>query len=252
MAQEVLLVPRTAYVPFVAQQPTTPVRLTSSMTVLPPTAPTPTVAAPPPEQPAQQVSAPPPPAKEECSKEMLDLCKKLNQRLDHMERSLHERKPTVCPTPAPHCPTPQPLLPQLFRRPLFHRAEREQVIRCEPAIRCEPGVRCEPSVRCEPFCEQPVFHHTQSMPLDSMPFPGTPVQSTPLPTPIRIVPPENEAIGPPARTTGANSEAGATDMTPMAPAPLPPTPMPPAPLPLPAEPTLPLAPPMAPPMAPVQ
>jgi len=242
MAQEVLLVPRTAYVPFVAQQPTTPVRLTSSMTVLPPTAPTPTVAAPPPEQPPQPVTTPPPPGKEDCTQQMLDLCKKLNQRLDHMERSLHERKPTICPTPAPHCPTPQPLLPQLFRRPLFHRAERD---RCEPAIRCEPGIRCEPSIRCETPCEQPVFHHTQSMPLESMPFPGTPVQSTPLPAPIRIVPPETEAIAPPTRTT--NAEAGATDMTPVAP-----PAMPPAPLPLPAEPTLPLAPPMVPPMAPVQ
>ena len=131
---------------------------------------------------------------------MLDLCKKLNQRLDHMERSLHERKPTICPTP---------------RRTARRRnrccrsssAGRCSIAlgrdRCEPAIRCEPGIRCEPSIRCETPCEQPVFHHTQSMPLESMPFPGTPVQSTPLPAPIRIVPPETEAIarrrGPPMR-----------------------------------------------------
>src|SRR5260370_41893416 len=53
IAQEVLLMPRMVYMPFVPQTPTAPVRLTSNMSALPPTtvpagAPPPPAGAPPP------------------------------------------------------------------------------------------------------------------------------------------------------------------------------------------------------------
>lgn len=178
--------------PFVAQAPMAPVRLTSNMTVMPP--PAPSVAPPPEKITSQPVTAPCP--KEDCpQQQMLDLCKKLNERLNHMERCLQDRKLT----PPANCPPSQPLLPQLFRRPLFNR--------CEPTI-CEPA-------NCEP-----VF------------APGQPVQvsepiATPTRTPITItntLPPAPqpvqpaqpiESLGAPARTSNGNTDPNLNMNTPL-------------------------------------
>ena len=131
IAQEVLLVPRTVYVPYVAQTPTAPVKLTSEMTVLPPVgAPSP----PPVGAPSPPVGAPAPPTvcpppTVPCEQEMVDVCKKLNQRLDHLEQCIRDRK-----APSAVCP-PAPLLcPHPLRRLLFNRCDT-----------CVPGdPQCEP------------------------------------------------------------------------------------------------------------
>jgi hypothetical protein len=126
VAQEVMLVPRTVYVPYVAQTPTAPVRLTSDMTVVPPvSAPSPPQAGAPSPPP---VGAPTPPAAP-CEQDMVDICKKLNQRLDYLEQCLRDRKGSTPPCPpAPlHCPHP-------LRRLLFNRCDT-----------CAPGdPQCEP------------------------------------------------------------------------------------------------------------
>jgi hypothetical protein len=139
IAQEVLLVPRMVYMPFVAQSPTAPARLTSNMTVLPPTgapvgAPQPPVGAP----------SPPPVGAPPCESEMLDLCRKLNQRLDYLEKCIRDRPapPTViCPPATPACPLP------LLHRPWLNR--------CEPVAnpcdtQCDQWRPCDPLAPAEP------------------------------------------------------------------------------------------------------
>lgn len=131
IAQEVLFVPVTSYVPYARQTPTGPLR----MTTMPPQ---PVVGGPPSDlrtPPPADIRTPPPCEDKVELKKLLDLCQKQCDRIDHLEKCLKERNAS----PAVICP-PQPLL----RRPLFNR--------CEPLFnRCEPLFnRCEPLVPCEP------------------------------------------------------------------------------------------------------
>ena len=142
IAQEVLLVPRMVYMPFVAQAPTGVARLTSNMTVMPPAGTPPPVTAPPPAGTPPPVTAPPPagPCPEEV---MLDMCKKLNHRLDCMEKCIKERDTA----PTMICP-PQPFFP-LFRRPLFSRFD-PVAPQCETFQPCEQGTPGAPPQRAMP------------------------------------------------------------------------------------------------------
>ena len=184
LAQEVLLVPRTVYMPFVAQTPTAPVRLTSHMQVVQPP-PERSVALPP----AQQVTAPP---KEECAQqEMLDLCKKLNQRLDHMERCLHDRKLTprqACPEPC--CPPSQPMFPQLFRRPLFNRGEPAH---CEPAncVQCEQVIHHGQPVQSSEPLAAPRVTTSNANDLAPIPQPAQPIEPLESPRILNTNPESN-------------------------------------------------------------
>lgn len=138
MAQEVLLVPRMVYMPFVAQSPTAPMRFTSNMTVVPPSGP------------KEQVT--PPPAETKTDVDLEKKCKELSERMLLLEKCLRDRDtratvtecppvmapicpPTVAPCPptvAPPCPPGHhPLLPKLFRGPWFQR--------CDTPQPCEPG-----------------------------------------------------------------------------------------------------------------
>jgi hypothetical protein len=159
----VLLVPRMVYMPFVAAAPTGPVRMTPNMTVVPP----PYGAPPPQEKPPYSGPGPEQPApcpKEECTQQLLDMCKKLNQRLDCIEKNLKDRAEPVCPAPLLRRP--------LFNRPLFNRCETP----CEIMIPCEPG------------------------PVLPGPTPkGAAIEMVPPGKTIPVNPGEIEAIAPPAR-----------------------------------------------------
>jgi hypothetical protein len=124
VAQEVLLVPKTVYMPYVAQTPVSPVRMAG-----------PGAPAPPPEKP---FGKPPEEEKPEL-RQMLDLCKKLCERIDRMEKCIGERQPVYVPAPepgaAPPCPPtcPTPGILPLFRRPAFQN--------CEPLFTCPPATQ---------------------------------------------------------------------------------------------------------------
>jgi hypothetical protein len=126
IAQEILLVPRMVYMPYAPQVPTAPMRMGApGTTVVPPQgapAPRENVEAPGP------VAAPP-------TKQLVDICEKLCERVERMEKCIADRNaspPTmVCPPEVPYCPP-------FFRRPLFPR--------CEPLRQ-----RCEPQP-CPPDC----------------------------------------------------------------------------------------------------
>jgi hypothetical protein len=109
-AQEVLLVPRTVYVPYVAQTPTAPVRMVG-------------LEAPPALVPQRFAALPecrPPQQGAPSTKTDLD---ELNQRLERLEAALErvaqpeaERLPPPADCTAPVCPpTPSPCLPRLRR-----------------------------------------------------------------------------------------------------------------------------------------
>jgi hypothetical protein len=117
VAQEIMLVPTMVYRPFIAANPTTPVRMGSNMTVTQPQG------APGPEP----VGAP---KLEEKLKKLEETCERQQEVI---ERFMRERGPTI-----PSCPPPcrEPLLPALFRRPLFNRCD--VLNHCEP--QCEPGM----------------------------------------------------------------------------------------------------------------
>ncbi len=125
IAQDVLLVPVTSYVPYARQTPVGPLRMTMPQNI--------TTA---PRIPAEERIQPP----AEEVKKLLEICEKQSERINQLERCLKDRNvcpPTIiCPPTAPVCPPPLP------RRPLFPR--------CEPLFpRCEPN-RCETLVPCEP------------------------------------------------------------------------------------------------------
>ena len=145
-AQEVLLVPRMVYVPFVAQTPTAPVRMTSNMTVVPPGGP------------KDQVTDRPCPAEDKALvKKMLEVCERLNDRIDRMEKCLREREasppPVICPAPARTAP--------LFGRPLFNRG-MGLFQRCEP--------QCETLQPCEPVLNPPASVELLPMPAKKGPI----------------------------------------------------------------------------------
>ena len=96
IAQDILLVPKMVYIPYAPQTPVAPVRVASP----------PPLAAPPDEQPKVAAPAPKTQAAPPCdvTTQMLDLCKKLNHRLDCLEQKIHDRN--ICPTPIQQCPTP--------------------------------------------------------------------------------------------------------------------------------------------------
>ncbi|MBI1831699.1 MAG: hypothetical protein HYR84_09640 [Planctomycetes bacterium] len=118
MAQEVLLVPRTVYVPYVAQAPTAPARLTSNMTVLPPQGPEPIGMGRP------QVGDP-------NLAEALDACKKLQERITFLERCLSDRT-IVVPQSGPAPQMRRPLLPR--HDPLLPRC----LPQCDSLQHCDP------------------------------------------------------------------------------------------------------------------
>ncbi len=134
--QEVLLVPKTVYVPYMAQTPTTPARLTVPSDRGNPE---------PPKDPKDRGNptppAPCPPgtnASDPCVREMLDLCKKLHLRMDQIDSQLHKGRPvlvTDCPPNGVLCPPAPRLFPNLFRRPVF--------LPCDRSAPCLPD--CEPS-----------------------------------------------------------------------------------------------------------
>jgi hypothetical protein len=112
IAQEVMLVPRTVYVPYVAQTPVAPVRLSGVNTIpgrvssilerreLEPQAA-------PPSPPSRQEEAAPPPEREK----LQELCRQLNERLNRIEAQMCQ-PPPCAPLPQ-ECPViqPQPSLP---------------------------------------------------------------------------------------------------------------------------------------------
>jgi hypothetical protein len=105
IAQEVMLVPRTVYVPYVAQTPVTPVRL-SAVNTIPgrvnsiverrdlETQPTP------PAAPSRQEEMPPAERQQ-----LLDMCKQLADQLSRLEQAQRRAAQAVpCPPPCPPCP----------------------------------------------------------------------------------------------------------------------------------------------------
>ena len=142
VAQDVLLVPKTVYVPYVAQSPVAPVRL-AGMSAPPPPFSGPS------DVPSGRGA---PPCDTSELRQMLDICKKLNDRIDRMEKCVGERQslpPTFAPLPpapepmaAPPCPTPAPPCPApgflpLLRRPVFQH--------CEPLYTCPPAQQPAPA-----------------------------------------------------------------------------------------------------------
>lgn len=179
--QEVLLVPRMVYMPFVAANPTGVARMSPNMTVMPPAGapgPNPPPAGAPP--PSGAPAPPPPPSVEE---QMLDMCKKLNQRLDCMERCIKDRNSAICPPSecVPACP--QPLFP-LFRRPLFNRAEP---IHCDP--HCATMQDCAPIIAGPPgqVQVQPPGNVGTAETLRRMPTP-LPTPGANSPAPVIVIP----------------------------------------------------------------
>jgi hypothetical protein len=141
IAQDVLLVPRMVYMPYVAQIPTGPMRMAPHQ--LPPG----------PEPVGAPRGEPRPPAGEPGPelRKAVELCEKLHERITQLEKSLQERQ--AAPAPAPVCP-PQPLFP-LFRRPLFHRADAF-------FPRCDP--QCDPWQPCEQVPNQPTAPQSKPLP----------------------------------------------------------------------------------------
>jgi hypothetical protein len=125
IAQDILLVPKTVYMPYAAQTPVAVARV--SQTALaqqvgapgpqptPPQVGNPQVANP---QPTPQLA--PEPCVPDATRQMLDCCRRLEDRMNQMERSMADRPVTIVNTPpacaAPSCPT------GLLRWPLFRRS----------------------------------------------------------------------------------------------------------------------------------
>ena len=160
--QEIMLVPTMVYRPFIAANPTMPVRMGPNMTV----------AQPPPSEEA------PPPKTEETLKKALETCDKLQDRIIYLEKCLSERgAPVACPSPCR-----EPLLP-LFRRPLFNRSE-PIFNRCEP--QCEP--QCETPAAVMPPAKDkgsPAFRVPSLAPFTVSPLPAS---SSPAPEPLLQMP----------------------------------------------------------------
>jgi hypothetical protein len=135
IAQEVMLVPRTVYVPFVAQTPLAPVRLSAlGAGAAPAPEPAPSTAAPQPQQAPPQPERLPqpqqaPPVCQAPGPDLADLLGKLNARLDRLEAQLARpaMEPCPCPTPCPG-PCPMPPCPQPTRRLLPFGSPSE----CDP------------------------------------------------------------------------------------------------------------------------
>ena len=127
IAQDVLLVPVTSYIPYARQTPVGPVRMVMGPQDITDR-----------RGPADERINPP--ADEKVVRKLMDLCEKQCERIDQLERCIKERNvcpPTViCPPTTPTCP------PTLFRRPLFPR--------CEPLFQ-----RCEPLPTCDTPAEAP-------------------------------------------------------------------------------------------------
>jgi len=192
IAQDILLIPKTVYIPYAPQTPTAPVRLSS----LPPTAPAP--AAPGPQAPAPQAPGPQAPAPQapgpqvpcDVTYQMLDICKKLNERLDCLERKYSDR--IVCP-PTQVCP-PRLIVPNfpptgLLRH--FPLLRRPLIPQCETLQPCEPTPIPTPMSLPTPPTPPPPPTGRTTAPEITLPIPGgasAPERIMSMPRPAEVTP----------------------------------------------------------------
>jgi hypothetical protein len=122
IAQDVLLVPKMVYIPYVAQTPTAPMRMTMGL----PAPPVENLPAP------KTPAATPAPPEEKTKRELEQKCQELCDRVLQLEKRLREC--SASPPAPPACPPSTPLL-DFFRRPVIQR--------------------CDPLQPCEPICDTP-------------------------------------------------------------------------------------------------
>lgn len=173
VAQDILLIPKTVYIPYAPQTPTAPVRLSNLPPGLPgpeqPKAPGP--AAPGPSAPGPAAPSPQPPPCD-ATQQLLKICETLNQRLDCLERKQREQmtapQPVApCPTVVP-CPPTRPFLP-LFRRPLFPQ--------CDSMQQCDPCATPGGASKVQTITPLPEVH-----------VPAAPEKIMSMPRPIEVTP----------------------------------------------------------------
>lgn len=124
LSQDVLLVPKMVYIPYAAQAPTSTVRLAGATPVAPPAEEPAAYKAPKPRESVAAIK----PLPIDCNQQILDMCRKLNERLEVVERKLGE-KPAAAPPLVPSAvptvivPNNQPIAPVNaavpIRRPIF-------------------------------------------------------------------------------------------------------------------------------------
>jgi hypothetical protein len=112
ISQDVLLVPKMVYIPYAAQTPTSTVRLSGTTPVAPPAEEQAQYKAPKPREPLAATK----PMPIDSNQQILDICRKLNARLEVVERKLGEKPvsaPPLVPNAAPMVivPNSQPIAP---------------------------------------------------------------------------------------------------------------------------------------------
>jgi hypothetical protein len=153
IAQEVMLVPRTVYVPYVAQTPVSPVRL-SAVNTVPGRVTTfeerrELLAQPAPPSPPSRREEAAPPEREQ----LLEMCRQLSDKLNRIEEAQHRLSQT-----APCPPTPQP---------------------CSPPQTLNPPKRLGPKIYLRQRCPDPQTAPVYEGP--SLPFPPESVPAAPAP-----------------------------------------------------------------------
>lgn len=149
IAPEVLLVPKMVYIPYAAQAPTSPVRLTNA-TPLMSTA----------DEPARVTAAvhheTAAPAKStvDTNQVVLEICKKLNERIDNVERKLGERNavgPATFVAPPTPAPVPAPLAAPNAALPVIQPINASGSLPAPPSLYRRPtSTSGDPLLPCEP------------------------------------------------------------------------------------------------------